>query len=54
MRPIKKYQVTIKTLNHEEYEYGAYSCLSEEELTTHIFDQTPNVRGVTVTPFQQI
>ena len=47
---MKTYKVTIETLDHQEYEFDAYSCLSSEDLTAHIFNQTPNVRGVTVTP----
>ena len=50
INPIKTYHVTVKTLDHQEYQFDAYSCLSSEDLTAHIFDQTPNVRGVTVTP----
>lgn len=44
-----KYQVTIQTLNHSYTQYDVESNLPAENLTAHIFNQTPNVRGVNVT-----
>ena len=44
------YQVTIQTLNHQNFQYTVWSDSTVENLTAHIFNQTPNVRGVTVTP----
>ena len=50
----KKYKVTIKTLDHQEYTFETHSALMSEELTACIFNQTPNVRGVTVTPAELV
>ena len=46
------YQVTIQTLNHQNFHYTVWSDSTVENLTAHIFNQTPNVRGVTVTPVE--
>lgn len=45
-----KYQVTIKTLNYQMFQYEVDSNSTSDQLATSIFNQTPNVRGVTVTP----
>lgn len=47
---MKRYKVTIETLNHQVFQYEVNSNSSSAKLCDKIFNQTPNIRGVEVIP----
>lgn len=47
---MKTFKVTIETLSGEYHQYEVKSNSNCAKLCDSIFNQTPNVRGVTVDP----